>query len=241
MNDFAARHKPPRSRSGRVKIDGEPSILHLSRRKPIFVPKSISFVRGTAPRTQQALLADNVWICLTESLSQLITHEGRMINEFHASHAIPPPPSSSVEAFLSEFERRTVNLDDPMQCERIRAFCSSFANIFAAHVAWNLLYEAEMNYTEVIKQNPLKNSPAIFVLRFLYYLPSLFKTEPIDTPSALNMQANFKLLIDFAHEKRDRFFTLPKQVHTHPPPPPRPALPVKSESASRVVLILNKS
>ncbi|OHT17435.1 hypothetical protein TRFO_12398 [Tritrichomonas foetus] len=202
-------HKLSRSRSQRLKGESDSTILHLSRKKPIFVPKSIRLVRGTSSRTRQAFLDENRWIKLDEPLSQLISHESTMINDFHAQHQIPSPIETSAQSFLLEFERCTVDLNDKVQCESVRSFCTSFGSIFSAHVTLVLLYESEMHSSETIKINPLRNSPAMYMLRFLYYFPTLMKNEPTDTPAAVSYQEHLKVLTEFASKKSKYFFILP--------------------------------
>ncbi|OHS98425.1 hypothetical protein TRFO_35163 [Tritrichomonas foetus] len=230
MSEFNSSHKLSRSRSQRLKGESDSTILHLSRKKPIFVPRSITLVRGTSPRTRQAFLDENQWVTLDESLAQLISHESTMINDFHASHPIPSPLETSAEAFISEFERTTVDLSDKRQTESVRAFCKCFGSIFMAHVALLLLYESEMHSAEVIKQNPLRNSPAMFVLRFLYSFPSLMKNESADTPAAKTMQEHLKELIKFAAKNSKYFFVLPTAHSSSKSGPTR--------SESRVVIKL---
>lgn len=209
MSEFNSSHKISRSRSQRLKGESDSTILHLSRKKPIFVPKSLTFIRGTSPRTRQAYLDENKWIKLDESLSQLISHESTMINDFHASHQFPSPLETSAEAFLLEFERNYVHINDIKQTESVRAFCLAFGSIFSAHVTLVLLYENEMHSADIIRQNPLRNSPAMLILRFLYAFPNLMKNEPTDTPAALAMQEHLKNLISFAEKNSKYYFVLP--------------------------------
>lgn len=230
MSEFNSSHKLSRSRSQRLKGESDSTILHLSRKKPIFVPKSLTFIRGTSPRTRQAYLDENKWVKLDESLSQLISHESTMINDFHASHQFPSPLETSAEAFLLEFERNYVHIKDLKQTESVRAFCLAFGSIFSAHVTLVLLYESEMHSSaEIIRQNPLRNSPAMLILRFLYAFPTLMKNEPTDTPAALSMQEHLRNLISFAEKNSKYYFVLPV-VHT----------PSSKISTNRVVLKVNK-
>ena len=212
MTEFGS-HKLSRSRSQRLKGESDSTILHLTRKKPISVPKSITFIRGTAPRTRQAFLDANQWVSLDETLGQLISQESTMINDYHAQHPVPPPLETSAEAFISDFERSTVRLGDREQTESIRSFCKSFGSIFSAHVTLLLLYESEMHSADVIKQNPLRNSPAMYLLRFLYAFPSLMKSESTETASAKIMQKHLKELIKFATKNSKLYFVLPN-VHT---------------------------
>ena len=210
MSDFGSRHKLSRSRSQRIKGESDSTILHLTRTKPIYVPKVITFTRDSTPRTRQAFLEENRWVTLTNSLAHLISHENTMINEYHAQHVFPPPLDTSVEAFISHFEREAIRLDDRMQCEGIRSFCTSFCSIFSQNVCTFLLYEKEMVHLDLINQNPLRNSPAIFLLRFFYFLPTLFKAERTDTEAAKQFQEEVKLLIDFAEKNANLYFIMPE-------------------------------
>ncbi|KAK8884553.1 hypothetical protein M9Y10_043667 [Tritrichomonas musculus] len=233
MSDFNSSHKLSRSRSQRLKGESDSTILHLSRKKPIFVPKTITFIRGTSTHTRQAYLDENKWVKLDESLSQLISHESTMINDFHASHQFPSPLETSAEAFLLEFERNHVQINDIKQTESVRSFCIAFGSIFSAHVTLLLLYENEMHYAEIIRQNPLRNSPAMLILRFLYAFPSLMKNEQTDTPAALTMQEHLKNLITFAEKNSKYYFVLPVvTIHNSQS---------SKMGSSRVVLKVNKS
>lgn len=220
MSDFGSRHKFSRSRSQRIKGESDSTILHLTRSKPIFVPKVITFTRDSTPRTRQAFLEDNRWITLTSSLSHLISHENIMINEYHAQHCFPPPPETSVEAFMSHFELSAALPSDRMQCERLRSFCTSFCSIFSQNVCTFLLYEKEMSHSDVISQNPARNAPAIMLLRFFYFLPTLLKAERADTESAKQFQENLRLLVDFAERNANLYFTMPELAQC----PPKPGL-----------------
>ena len=198
-----------RSRSQRLKGESDATILHLSRKKPLFVPKAIRFVRGTSSHTRQAFLSENSWVTLDESLSQLITYESKLFND-GARHLIPAPIETSAEAFLTEFESLNVDLSDRMKCESFRAFCSSFGAIFSAHVAIALLYPEEMPNANIIKIDPLRNSPAIYILRFLYSFPELMKNENPESLFAIEYQNNLKLLIEFASKHSKYYFVLPQ-------------------------------
>ena len=230
------RHKA-RSRSGRIKGDFESSIIHIHRQEPIFVPKSIKFTRGTGSRARQPSLDKNSWVALTDPLVHIMSQECTMINDSHAQHRVPPPIETSVQGFLSAFERQYANIDDAMQCESIRSFVRSFGNIFSAHVILFLLYQSEKDISETIRANPLRNSPSIFLLRFLYFLPSLLKSEATDSEFSVFWQKNLEVLIAFATEKSDYFFVLPL-ASGHGPG--KGMTPVKSEGASRVLRIVSK-
>jgi hypothetical protein len=176
-------------------------------------------------------------VTLGGPLSQLLSHDHRLVTEYHGQHTFPPPPEISVESFLSEFERTHVDLNEPRQCEGIRAFTAAFGNIFAAHVALTLLYESELHSAEIIKANPLRNTPGMFVLRFLYFLPTLMKAEATHTSSAIDFQEKLKLLISFATERREFYFVCPVS-----PSPAKPVVTVKPETATpRVILLVGKS
>ena len=231
------RHKA-RSRSGRVKSDLESSIIHIHRKEPIFVPKIIKFTRGVDSKTRQAVLDKNSWVSLTDPLYQLISDDYRLINDCHAQHEIPPPFDLSAQAFLNAFERNYADINDRMQCERIRAFVRAFGEIFAAHVILFLLHQSEKDVTETIRASPLRNSPAMFLLRFLYFLPNLMKSESTDSEFAVMWQQNLQLLIDFATERSAHFFVLPVSTSGHGPG--KGLNPVKSEGGSRVLFIVNK-
>lgn len=228
--------KLSRSRSSRVKGELDSTIIHITRKEPIHVPKHIGFARGTAPITRQALLDENQWVTLSETLAQMISQEHSLISDYHVQHTFPSPPEKSVEAFLSAFERATVDLDDPIQYEEIRSFVRSFGEMFSSHVALFLLYEEETDskshektpIADIIRANPLRNTPAIFILRFLYYFPTMMKAEPTDTPAAEILQRNLKLLIDYATTHAQYFFILPSQG----------GIVKKEGGPSRVVLVL---
>jgi hypothetical protein len=227
-------HKFGRSRGGRLKSENESTLIHLTRKKPIFFPKSVQFVRGVAPQSQQAHLDDNIWVNLSAPLSQILSHDHRVINDAHGQHQVPSPPDTSVEAFLFEFERCTVDLNNPIECEAIRGFASSVGYIFSSHVCRNLLYESELHFADIIKANPLKNSPAMFLLRFLYFLPTLMKNEPTKTATANNFQQKLQLLIEFATDRRDFYFVWSVPPATRTNLPPRPDTP-------KVIHLLNKT
>ncbi|KAH0792272.1 hypothetical protein GPJ56_003798 [Histomonas meleagridis] len=228
MSDFGSRHKLSRSHSKRIKGESDSTFLHLTRAKPIYVPKSITFTRDSTPRTQQAFLVENSWITLSDSLSHLISHESAMINEYHAQHIFPPPADTSVEAFLQHFERDSINLDDLEQCEMLKAFCISFSSMFSQHVPYFLLYEKEMTYSELIKQDPIRNSPAIFLLRFFYFLPTMLKSEKPDSEPSKRFQEYLKLMVDFATKNADLYFVMPEQQS-------------QMKSNSKITLVLNKA
>lgn len=238
MADFNARNKLSRSRSQRLKGESDSTFIKLCRKKPIQVPKSITFIRGTSQRTKQAFLDENKWVTLSESLSSLISHENTVINDYHSQHNIPSPISTSAEAFMSNFERKYADFNNPVMCESFRAFCRSFSSMFSQNVASCLLYESEMHFSDVIKANPLRNSPAIFLLRFLYYIPTLLRGESIDSLVALQFQSNLKLLIDYAEEVSKYYFVLPSSIHQGLSK--SSGAQIKSEG-SRVVLVLSKS
>jgi hypothetical protein len=232
MSD-AARLRLSRSHSARTKSEFETNTIRFTRPKPVFVPKSFSFLRGSANGSRQVSLDENIWIHLSGPLSKILSHENHVIAEYQGIHQIPSAPETCASAFLSEFERQTVSLDDPLQCELLRCFCASFANMFAANVCSYLLYESEVGYADTIKQNPLANSPAMFILRFLYALPGLMKTEPLDTPTALNMQNYLQILIDFATERGSQYFVWPVS------PGSKGAAGPKTEAIPRAVHFLN--
>jgi hypothetical protein len=74
----------------------------------------------------------------------------------------------------------------------------------------------------------------MFLLRFLYFLPSLMKNEPTRTKTATNFQEKLRLLIDFATERRDFYF-----VWSMPVGAPRPVTP--RQEMPKVVQLLNKT
>jgi hypothetical protein len=126
-------------------------------------------------------------------------------------------------------------LAKPIQCEAIRGFATSIAALFSLHVCRNLLYESESSQDGIIKANPLKNSPAMFLLRFLYFLPSLMKNEPMRTKTAIHFQEKLRLLIDFATERRDFYFVWSMPVV----PAARPATP--RPDTPKVIHLINKT
>jgi hypothetical protein len=107
--------------------------------------------------------------------------------------------------------------------------------MFSANVCSNLIYESELGGIDVLKANPLRNSPAMFVLRFLFSLPSLMKNEAPTTTSAKNFQEKLKILIEFATERKDFYF-----IWSVPPTAPRPLTTAKPDTP-KVILLINRT
>ena len=210
MSDL--HHKMPRSRSRSVRQTGQENVIKLSRRKPVFVPKSIRFIRGPMPSSHQFVMDDNVWVSMPEKLSQLMVQEHVLIIEQKASHTFPPTPSTSIGAFFSAFELEYCEPDDPMKTELVKAFTDSMRSLFQKHLLSSLLYEPE-HTIDTIKTDMLQNTPAIFVLRFLYFLPSLLKYDDPNSEVAQPIQNGIKMLLEFAENHGNSFFVMPSVFH----------------------------
>ena len=99
-----------------------------------------------------------------------------------------------------------------MKTESIKAFTESMRNLFKTHLLNYLLYEPE-HTIDTIKTDMLQNTPAIFVLRFLYFLPSLLKNEDPNSEVAQPIQKGIKLLLEFAENHGNSFFLMPSVFH----------------------------
>jgi hypothetical protein len=97
-------HKVGRNRSSRLKPDGESTFIHLTREKLIYVPQSITFVRGVAPQVKQARLDESIWVTLGTLLSRILSHDHRMVMKstgsvrYHLRQTPPWRPSSRVSS-----------------------------------------------------------------------------------------------------------------------------------------------
>lgn len=207
-----SHHKMPRSRSRSVRQVSDAFIV-LTRPKPLYVPKTIKFIRGPMPKNRQIVMDENCWVTIPETLSQILTQENSTIMEYRGSHQIPPTPQTSAFAFFSALEVHCFDPQNPQKTEMARAFCNSVASLFAKNVVQFLLYDSESHRADTIKMDPLKNTPAIFVLRFLYFLPSLLKDEDPTTELSKSLQDFLATLANFATKVADTLFILPTSIH----------------------------
>lgn len=210
MSDL--HHKMPKSRSRSGRLVVQENIIKLTRQKPVFIPKSIRFVRGPVPTTHQFMMDGNVWVEMPETLSKLMVREHSLIIDSKAQHMFPPTPGTSVAAFLTAFEIDNYDPEDIMKSEMAKCFTDTIRSLFTKYLLSSLLYEPE-HTIEVLKTDQLVNTPAIFILRLLYFLPTLLRTENPDSDIARNLQEGIAKLIKFADENSSEFFILPNPYH----------------------------
>lgn len=224
MSEFSGHHKSiSRSRSRSIKQNAEYTIT-LSRKKPVFVPKSIKFIRGPQPRPRKFMMDANQWVSMPEVLSQIMVQENSLIQESRAQHLFPPTPETSMAELLNSFELSCYDPDDIMKTEQYRMFTEMISSIFQKNVIPFLLYDQEHTVTETIKSDILANTPAIFILRFIYYLPELLKYEDPESETSKKMQEGIKRLLDFCIENANEFFVLPSSYHR-----PTPQIPTHGQ------------
>ena len=188
------------------------NIIKLTRQKPVFVPKSIRFVRGPVPTIHKFIMDGNAWVTMPESLSKIMLREHSLIVDSKAQHLFPPTPTTSVAAFLSSFEIENFDPDDIMKSEMVKCFSDTIRSLFTNYLISSLLYESE-HTIEVLKTDQLINTPAIFILRLLYFLPSLLRNEDPETDIAKNLQEGIEKLVQFADKNSSEFFILPSPYH----------------------------
>ena len=241
MADISNSQKLSRSRSKNVRIENEPYIFKLNRIKQIVIPQKITFVRGPIQKTGTFIQEKNYWIFLPDQLTQLLFQEHTYIFESHMAHLFPPTNNINVLTFLSAFELYLYDPDNMLKSEKIKSFTSSIASLYSNNVVSSLLYETESSYVETIKIDPLRNTPAIFILRFLYYLPTIMKGENPDTEVSKNLKIDLESLIEFSSKNINRYFFLPG-------PSLQPKInssfgtkAAKSGSGKQSIIVLNKS
>lgn len=153
---------------------------------------------------------------MPEILSQIMVQENSLIMESRAVHLFPPTQETSMKEFLNSFEL-SFDPDDIMQTEQYREFTETVRSIFQKNIVPKLLYDSEHNNIETIKSDILRNTPAIFILRFIYDLPEYLKYEDPESEISKKMQDGIKKLIEFCVENASTFFVLPSSYHRATP------------------------
>jgi len=205
-----------RSRSKGFKSDTDSIILKLYRKTPLVVPEKIFFFRGPNQKSSQVVLEVNKWISMPESLTKILCQEHDLIFESNASHSFPPQPSTlSVANFLMKFELSMYDPDNVIQSGVIKAFTASISSMFSNSVINCLLYDKESRFLDAIRLNPLQNTPAIIILRFLYIIPNLMKNENTESDISCFVQTHLKHLTAFAEKNAQHFFLLPSVHHSN--------------------------
>ena len=81
--------------------------------------------------------------------------------------------------------------------------------MFNSVVIPSLLYESEKPFSEKLNANRLQNSPAIFILRFLYYFPHLMVNESPHSGAGKGMCDMIKELTSYCQKNCTIYFPLP--------------------------------
>lgn len=204
------------SRSQKVKINKQnvDNLIILHRSRDIEIPKTIKFIRKNPLGSNKIYLAENRWLDLPEILSQKLTEENSIINSSAARHVFPSSISTSVYKFFETFRINHCYSDDKKESDMNNACVDSVQSLFQKHIMGSLLYLSESSdnsITRIIKEDPLRNTPAIFVLRFIYFIPTLFEKDDPDSEHGQMWRNFFKKLTDFAAERHGDFFVFPSE------------------------------